>query len=123
METQSSLANQFQEKPSSLVGIRLREERERIGITQADAALLVGVSREMWGRYERGAMPSSEVLLRAQGHGFDVNYILGGARVLSEATLVNEERTLIERYRAVDGAGKAAILRATENEYRVQRAD
>ncbi len=37
-------------------GERLRLERQRLGLSQAQAAEKTGVTREMWGRYERGAV-------------------------------------------------------------------
>ena len=44
-------------------------------------AAACGVSREMWGRYERGvATPSAEVLSRAALQGADVAYALTGVR-------------------------------------------
>jgi transcriptional regulator with XRE-family HTH domain len=79
---------------------------------QEDACLLGGVTRAMWGRYERGlAMPSSEVLLKVQGHGFDVNFVLGGVRMLTDATLSDDERQLLHNYRFTDDDGRAALLR------------
>lgn len=101
---------------TSLVGIRLREERERIGITQADAGLFAGVTREQWGRYERGALPNADALLKLQGHGFDVNYILGGSRMLTDATLSAEERQLLGNFRSTDDDGRASLLRAGQME-------
>ena len=92
---------------------RLREERNRIGIDQSDAALLAGVSRNMWGAYERGvSAPGAPVLVRLLGHGFDLNYILGGSRTISESTLSPDEETLIEQYRSMDAEGRASVTRA-----------
>lgn len=92
---------------------RLREERERIGVKQADAALLAGVSRNMWGAYERGeAKPGADVLLALMQHGFDLNYVLGGTRLINdEGTLPERERTLLERYRSTDDDGRNAVDR------------
>ena len=96
---------------------RLREERERISVSQADAALLAGVSRNMWGAYERGiSAPGAEVLMRLLGHRFDVVYILGGARTLGESTLNVEEEQLLAAFRATDDAGGSVILRAAHIE-------
>lgn len=96
----------------------------RLELSQADAALVTGVTREMWGRYERGAMPNAEVLLKAMGAGFDVNYILGGSRFLnesSESRLTDNERRLIEHFRKVDEQGQSTIFRVAENEARVYK--
>jgi transcriptional regulator with XRE-family HTH domain len=105
------------ENPQSLVGNRLREERHRLDITQADAALLCGVTREMWGRYERGAMPSAHVLVLLIGHGVDVNYILGGTRVIEDAGMLPaRERELLQSFREMDEEGRSAITRAAAME-------
>lgn len=122
MDNQSGHLQELPDNLSGLVGIRLREERERLEITQADAALLTGVSRQMWGRYERGAMPSAEVFLRLNGQGFDINYILGGSRRLTEGTLKDEERTLIDCFRTVGSDAKAAILRVARNEVQLKQS-
>ena len=48
---------------SSLFSVRLKSERTRLGLTQAEIAGKCNVSREMWGKYERGvALAGSEVL-------------------------------------------------------------
>lgn len=99
------------------VGDRLREERLRIGVSQEDAALLCGVSRAMWGRYERAvSLPGASVLLHLIGHGFDLNYILGGSRTLSDSTLNDEETALLAAFRATDDEGRASALRAVNME-------
>lgn len=63
------------------VGARLKDERTRIGLaTQADAAKACGVSREMWGQYERGkTLPGSEALARFALLGGDVQHVLTGS--------------------------------------------
>jgi transcriptional regulator with XRE-family HTH domain len=112
-----------EDKPHSLVGNRLREERHRLDITQADAALLCGVTREMWGRYERGAMPSAHVLALLIGQGVDVNYILGGTRVIEvEGMLPSRERELLRSFREMDEEGRAAITRAAAMELQRSRS-
>lgn len=60
---------------------RISEERVRLGLTQESAATACGVSREMWGRYERGVAAIGGESLRAFAvAGADVIYILTGAR-------------------------------------------
>lgn len=39
---------------TSLFGKRLKEERIKLGLNQAEAAEKCGFSREMWGKWERG---------------------------------------------------------------------
>lgn len=100
------------------IGHRLKEERERIGISQGDAALLAGVSRNSWGSYEREeSVPGAGVLVALMGHGFDVNYILGGMRLLlDDDSLSERERELLNLFRATDNIGRDAIQRAATME-------
>lgn len=64
---------------SSLSAERMKEERIRLGLKQASAAELCGVSREIWGRYERGvAVPGGEVLFSFAKAGADIQFVLTG---------------------------------------------
>lgn len=101
---------------TSSVGDRLREERKRIGVSQADAGLLAGVSREQFSRYEGGAMPGADVLVRLLGHGFDVNFVLGGSRTLSEDTLTDLEQELLQYFRRTDNEGRQSVVRLARME-------
>ncbi|WP_448680556.1 helix-turn-helix domain-containing protein [Pseudomonas nicosulfuronedens] len=66
---------------NSLFQDRMQEERKRLGLTQAEAAARCDVSREVWGRYERGvAVPGGEVLAAFAHLGADAQYILAGQR-------------------------------------------
>lgn len=96
---------------------RLRNERTRLGIGQGDAALLAGVSRNMWGAYERGlSSPGADVLMRLVGHGIDLNYVLGGSRTITTGTLSEPEEALFTDYRDTDDEGRAAITRTARME-------
>lgn len=88
---------------SSLFGGRLAEERKRLGLNQEEAGHACGVSREMWGKYERGrAVMGTEVLSRFGIAGADVLYILTGQRQgepaapVSPVQLDPDSRTAIE---------------------------
>lgn len=66
---------------SSLSAERMKEERVRLGLKQASAAEQCGVSREIWGRYERGAaVPGGEVLFSFAQAGADIQFVLTGCR-------------------------------------------
>ena len=92
----------------SLSAPRLKEERERLGLTQADIAGKCGVSREIWGKYERGqAAPGGEVLFALAQAGADVQYIITGER--SGVALQNREVALLDNYRQTDDRGKRII--------------
>lgn len=62
-------------------GARLREERERLGLSQAELAMNLGQSRDSQGRYETGKRsPDWDYLDSLSGLGADVLYILTGER-------------------------------------------
>lgn len=68
-------------KPQETFGSRLREERLRVGISQVEAANACGVSREMWGRYERGiGSPGADVIARMAELGIDTHYAVTGEK-------------------------------------------
>lgn len=96
----------------SSTGSRLRDERQRLGWTQAAAAATVGVARETWSRYESGLLtPGLEVLAALARNGMDVVFLLIGERVdVTNASLTDEQRALLESY-AVCGPGDKAALR------------
>ncbi len=66
---------------SSLMAPRLVEERKRLSLNQEEAGDACNVSREMWGKYERGkAAMGTEVLARFGVAGADIQYVLTGNR-------------------------------------------
>jgi len=71
---------------SSQSAPRLAAERKRLDLSQEAAAKLCGVSREMWGKYERAkASMGTEVLAAFAVAGADALYILTGARTENTA--------------------------------------
>lgn len=74
---------------------RLCEERKRLGLSQAAAAQLCGVSREMWGKYERGmAHPGCDIIAKFAAAGADVTYIITGRRERPASELTDRARLL-----------------------------
>ncbi|MDY3123669.1 MAG: helix-turn-helix transcriptional regulator [[Actinobacillus] rossii] len=95
---------------SSLFSVRLKNERIRLGLTQAEIASKCGISREMWGKYERGvALAGSEVLFSLASLGVDISYLFSGVQSTPESTLTQKEQTLLEDYRESNEQGKEAI--------------
>lgn len=100
----------------SLFGERLKQGRKALGWSQAEAAEIAGVSREYWGRCERGAsIPGGEVLAALAQRGVDVRYVLTGESEGSPpVALSSEEGLLLQYYRdaspAVRKAAMAALL-------------
>ena len=61
--------------------VRIRDERKRLGLTQAQAAAECGVTRGQWVRYENGENKFEGSVLKAFiSIGADGAYILGGVR-------------------------------------------
>lgn len=77
----------------SEIGSRLREERERLGQTQADFAALGGASKRSQIEWEKGGQtPNAEFLAKVGLQGVDVQYILTGTRAMSAQVLDEELR-------------------------------
>jgi transcriptional regulator with XRE-family HTH domain len=105
---------------SSLCSPFILEERKRLGFSQSEAGETCGVSREMWGKYERGkAVMGTEVLSKFVLAGADAVYVLTGMRSAPIAgqqsePLNREEEVLLDNFRNSSAEAKAA-LKATSN--------
>lgn len=92
-------------------GDRLREERERLGLSQLAMGDVGGVKKLAQLNYEKGdRKPDAAYLAAIAGIGADVLYILTGQR--SPAALQPDELELLERFRAASLDGKLAALSA-----------
>ncbi len=90
-------------------GKRLREERRRLGYSQADFAEVAGVSRAAQIKYEKGERhPDARYLAAIAEAGADVLYILTGERAPAPA-LSREEAALLDNYRHAPPEGKQAL--------------
>lgn len=92
-----------------------------MGKSQDDMATMCGVSREMWGKYERGvAVPGGEVLVQLALAGVDMNRLLTGHRTDSATptarALSRRTQALVENYEATDEEGRRFIERAADLE-------
>ena len=78
-------------KNTSLFAKRLTEERKKLGLTQNKAAEICGVSRRMWGHYEKGrSLPGCEVLFALAQIGADFNFLMNGMRVFKVHEAIGE---------------------------------
>lgn len=96
-------------------GDRLREVRKTLGLTQEQAAELVGLTRVHWGRCERGGLvPGGEALIALANAGADMGFLLTGQRPagLIEPALKPDEAALLDNYRHLPKE-QQDILRAT----------
>ncbi|MFV2030766.1 helix-turn-helix domain-containing protein [Neisseria sp. S1] len=102
---------------SSFSGNRLKEERKKLGLTQAQAAEKCGVSGRMWGDYERGiSQPKTELFFQFEKAGIDVQYVMHGRRdetaAMPSEKLSKEEQELLDLFRQASDLGRAVILSA-----------
>ncbi len=105
----------------SLFGARLKEARKNLGLSQSEAAELTGVTREHWGRCERGlGIPGGEVLAALADAGSDVLYILTGTHAATHAAL-SQVRTASEAASRLGGTHQeqAHVAEAMVDKYQV----
>ena len=95
-------------------GDRLREERNRLGLIQSDAAKAGGVGFTAYHTYEKGdRSPNVEVLQKWHDAGFDVLYLVTGIR--NDSTLSNEDSSLLARIHQLDDKARRAWLASTQS--------
>lgn len=93
------------------IGMRLREERERLGLSQAALGEIGGVKKLTQLNYEKGERsPDSSYLCAISKFGADVQFIVTGIR--SAESLSPDEKELINLFRQAPLAVKAAALAA-----------
>ncbi|WP_250438903.1 helix-turn-helix domain-containing protein [Delftia tsuruhatensis] len=83
-----------------IFGERLRQERERLGLSQADMAKLGGTKMRTYQDWERDvATVSAEFLARISAHGLDISFVLTGLRSFDPNAIQHErpEPTLAAR--------------------------
>jgi transcriptional regulator with XRE-family HTH domain len=91
------------------IGMRLKEERVRLGMNGADFGAIGGVRGLAQYRYEKGdRKPDSVYLAQISEKGVDVQYVVTGKR--SESVLSDEESILLAHFRALDERGQGGIL-------------
>ncbi|WP_440074013.1 helix-turn-helix domain-containing protein [Pseudomonas fragariae (ex Marin et al. 2024)] len=100
-------SNSGNEKSS---GERLREERERLALSQEDLAEAGGVNRNTQGSYERGARnPDIAYLAAVATLGVDTVYVLTGVKQVQGLTA--EEAQIVEQYRRIPAGDQKALRR------------
>ena len=99
----------------SLMGSRLREERDRLGKSQGEMAELADTKLRTYQDWERGiAAVSSEFLLQVAPFGVDVLYVLTGGRMPSGQVLTREEDAVLDNYRNAAEPDKATARRVLD---------
>ena len=89
-------------------GERLREERERLGLSQTDFAAIGGLKKLAQISYEQDKRsPDGGYFAAIAAAGADVQYIITGER--SDKPLPQREVALLDNYRQSDERGKRII--------------
>ncbi len=84
-----------------VIGDRLKEERQRLGLNQSDFAAFAGVSKNSQLNYEKGERsPDAGYLAAIAEKGVDVLYVVTGKRTPTAADAIGEaEADLLEHFR------------------------
>lgn len=92
------------------IGSRLREERERLGLTQRVFGDIGGVEPNAQGKYESGdRTPKADYLAAVAARGVDCLYVLSGVRTpIPQGSLSAEEDRLLGSFRSLSAADQAA---------------
>lgn len=93
------------------IGPRIREERERLKLTQRAFGEIGGVEPNAQGKYESGERwPKADYLAAVAQEGADVLYILTGQRTAEPADrLEQDEARLLACYRRLPAPARQAL--------------
>ncbi|HGV3467134.1 helix-turn-helix domain-containing protein [Klebsiella michiganensis] len=105
-----------------MIGLRIKEERERLALTQQGLADAIEIAKRTLIDWEKGRTSPNAVQLSAlSALGIDVLYIVTGMRnaslptVMTESSLTKRQSALLDNYENTDEAGKK-IIEATAAE-------
>ena len=91
------------------VGIRLKEERKRLGLTQEAMGLACGVVKRTQILFEQDAhLPGGAYFVAADELGVDVTYVLVGRR----ERLAEADADLLDAWRTASPSARAAVMAA-----------
>jgi len=91
------------------VGIRLKEERKRLGLTQEAMGLACGVAKRTQILFEQDAhLPGGAYFVAADELGVDVTYVLVGRR----DRLAEPDADLLDAWRTASPSARAAVMAA-----------
>jgi len=91
------------------VGIRLKEERKRLGMTQEAMGLACGVAKRTQILCEQDAhLPGGAYFIAADELGVDVTYVLVGRR----DRLAEADADLLDAWRSASASARAAAMAA-----------
>lgn len=101
------------------IGIRIKEARERLNLTQKELAKLVGVTTSAITNYEKDTSHPKEAVLYSllSVLNVDANFLFQDYISCSEP-ISPEELEHIKKYRSLDRRGREAVDNVLEHEYR-----
>jgi transcriptional regulator with XRE-family HTH domain len=89
------------------LGVRLRQERKRIGLTQEEFAALGGVKRVSQHFYEQDVrVPDMSYLMSLKAGGVDVWFLISGSRIQPATDGQLPRSVYVSAFRAVDELGR-----------------
>lgn len=95
------------------VGARLREERNRLRLSQTAFADLAGITKTTQGNYETNKRsPDAAYLAAVAEHGVDVQYVVTGAHVSGTGVAVDAVKSAVEKAYTMVTATDMAITPA-----------
>lgn len=104
------------------IGRRIKEAREKLGLTQSELAALVGVTGSAITNYEKETShPKESVMYKLfEALKVDANYLFQDVANISgnTNTVTISELNHIEKYRTLDNYGKRIVDLLLEEEYR-----
>lgn len=97
------------------IGSRLRQERERLGLSQKVFGEIGGVEANAQGKYENGSRsPKADYLSRVAKKGVDILYVLTGSPAPIQLDNLSQiEEKVLGNYRAMFKEDQDAIRRLT----------
>lgn len=90
-----------------MIGVRMKEERKRLGLSQEECAAISGASRRAYIDWEGGKTSPTAVQLAAlAAAGVDILYVLTGQR--GGVVLTPREQAMLGKYRGLPGSAQDA---------------
>lgn len=94
------------------IGLRLKHERLRLGLSQREFGEVGGVEANSQGKYESGKrLPKSDYLAAVAVLGVDVLFVLTGTPASAITSLSNSESVVLGNYRSLAEEDQATISR------------
>ena len=95
------------------IGDRLREERERLALSQSAFGEIGGVKANAQGKYEKGErFPDAAYLAAVAASGADVLYVVTGERTPCPANSISgAELKVVSLFRKISEADRVACMR------------